>query len=81
MRPRLIEIAQRASAHFGVEPRFAEVAKGEEIDSAIGQLAKEGVQAIAVMSSPLFAFERKRVVKLALAQRWPDGGDSMGVKS
>ena len=70
-RPRLIEIAQRASAHFGVEPRFAEVAKGEEIDSAIGQLAKEGVQAIAVMSSPLFAFERKRIVKLALAQRWP----------
>ena len=70
-RPRLIEIAQRASAQLGVEPRFAEVAKGDEIESAIGQLAKEGVQALAVMSSPLFPFERTRIIKLALAHRWP----------
>ena len=70
-RPRLIEIAQRASAHFGVEPRFAEVATPEHIDTSIAQLAKEDVQALAVMSSPLFALERRRIIKLALAQRWP----------
>jgi putative ABC transport system substrate-binding protein len=70
-RPRLIEIAQRASAHFGIEPRFAEVAKAEDLDTSIGQLARESTQALAVMSSPLFSFERKRIAKLALAQRWP----------
>ncbi len=70
-RARLMELARRSAARYSVEPRFAEVARAEEIEPAVTRLAKEGVQALVVLSSPLFAFERRRIVKLALAHRWP----------
>ncbi len=64
--------ARRAIEHYRVEARFAEVAKAEDLDPAISRLAKEGVQGLVVMpSAGLFVAERRRIVKLALAQRWP----------
>jgi len=64
--------ARRAIEHYRVEARFAEVAKAEELDRAMSQLAKEAVEGLVVMpSAGLFVAERRRIVKLALAQRWP----------
>ena len=67
----LMEAARRSVARHSLEARFAEVAKPEEIEPAIERLAKEGTQALVVMASPLFNNERRRIVKLALARRWP----------
>ncbi|MBI3917027.1 MAG: ABC transporter substrate-binding protein [Betaproteobacteria bacterium] len=64
--------ARRAIEHYRVEARFAEVAKAEDLDPAIARLAKEGVEGLVMVPSPgLFGAERRRIVKLALAQRWP----------
>lgn len=67
----LVEAARRAAALHGIEPRFVETANSVGIEPALTRLAKEEVQALAVLSSPLFTFERKRIVKLALVRRWP----------
>ncbi len=63
--------ARRAIEYYRVEARFAEAAKAEELEPAILRLAKEGVQGLVVMPSGLFGAEQRRIVKLALAQRWP----------
>jgi putative ABC transport system substrate-binding protein len=65
------EAVLRSVAQYQVEARFAEVASLEEIDLAISRLAKEGAQALVVLPNPMFRVERQRIVKLALAQRWP----------
>ena len=64
--------ARSAAEHYRLEARFAGVSKAEEIEPAIALLAKEGVEGLDVLSSAgLFNIERKRIVTLALAQRWP----------
>ena len=61
-----------AAEHYRVEAHFADVAKAEEIEPAIARLAKEGVEGLILSPSPgLFASERRRILALALAQRWP----------
>ena len=65
------EAVLRSVAQYQVEARFAEVASLEEIDLAISRLAKEGTQALVVLPNPMFRVERRRIIKLALAQRWP----------
>ena len=67
----LMEPARRSAAKRSVEARFAEAASPEEIEPAISRLAKEGAQALVVMPGPMFVTERRRIVKLALARRWP----------
>ena len=66
-----IKTVPRAAEHFRVEVRVAEAAKAEELEGAISRLAKEGVQALVVSPSGWFTSERARIVKLALAHRWP----------
>ncbi len=70
-RVRLMEAARRSVGQRGIEARFEEVAKPDEIEPAISRLAKERVQGLVVMPSPLFSSERRRIVKLALERRWP----------
>jgi putative ABC transport system substrate-binding protein len=65
------EAARRSAAQYQVEVRFAEAASPEEIESAISRLAKEGAQALIVMPGPTLRAGRGRIVKFALAQRWP----------
>jgi putative ABC transport system substrate-binding protein len=65
------EAVRRSAVQYSVEARFAEVAKPEDIEPAIARLAKEGAQALVVLLSPILRVERRRIVKLALAQRWP----------
>ena len=68
---RYMEAARRSAAQYRIEARFAEAGKPEEIEAAISRLAKQGAQALVVMSGGMFLGERRRIVKLALAQRWP----------
>jgi putative ABC transport system substrate-binding protein len=67
-----MDAARRSVARHSVEARFAETVTPEGIDPAVSRLAKEGAQALIVLTGGgLFAAERQRIVKLALAQRWP----------
>jgi len=65
------ENVRRSVAQHPVEARYAEVARPEEIEAAISRLAKEGAQALVVFPSQTFTVERRRIVDLALAHRWP----------
>ncbi len=69
--PLVMAAARRSAARHSVEARFAEVAKLEDIEPAISRLAKEGAQALLLMTGLILSTERRRVVKLALAHRWP----------
>ena len=64
-------MAHRSATQHSVEARIAEVASPKEIEPAISRLAKEGAQALVVFAAPLLLVERRRIVKLALARRWP----------
>ena len=66
-----MDAARRSAAQYAVEARFADAGKPEEIEPAISRLAKEGAQALVVLTAAMFLLERRRIVKLALAQRWP----------
>jgi putative ABC transport system substrate-binding protein len=66
-----LNAVRSSAAQYSVEAHFAEVAKPENIEPAIARLAKEGAQALIVMLNLLLRIERRRIVKLALAQRWP----------
>jgi putative ABC transport system substrate-binding protein len=68
---RVMEAARRSAAQFSVQAHFAEVANPEEIEPAMSRLAKEGAQALVMLQGALFSTERRRIVKFALAQRWP----------
>jgi len=63
--------ARRSVAQHSVEARYAEVVRPEEIEPALSRLAKEGAQALVVMPGQAGATGRRRIVKFALAQRWP----------
>ena len=65
------EAARRSIAQHSVDARFAEAARPEEIEAAISRLEKEGAQALVVFPSQTLLVERRRIVKLALARRWP----------
>ncbi len=66
-----LEMARRSAAHHSVEASFAEAASSEEIEPAISRLAREGAQALVVFASPISLVERRSILKLALARRWP----------
>lgn len=63
--------ARRAVERHSVEGRYAEVERKEQIEPAIARLTTEGVQGVVVLGGVLFGSERQRIVKLALARRWP----------
>lgn len=67
--------ARSAAEHYRIEARFADVGKPEEIEPAIARLAKEGVDGLVLTPSlGLFGAERRRIVTLTLARRWPVTG-------
>jgi putative ABC transport system substrate-binding protein len=66
-----MEMGRRMATRFKIEARFAEAARPEELDPAVAHLAKEGVQGLVLLPSSWFLAERRRIMKLALAQRWP----------
>ena len=70
-RARIMEAARRSAAQYSVEARFAEAGAPEDIEPAVSRLAKEGAQALVLLPGALLNRERRRILKLALAQRWP----------
>ena len=72
-----IKNSRAAIERFRIEARFAEVSTAEELDRALPQLAKEGVQALVVLTAGgLFVAERQRILQFALSQRWPAIGSA-----
>ena len=67
----LADAARRSVARLKVEARFAEAGTPDEIAPALARLAKEEVQGLILVPSPLFNVERQRLVKLANGYRWP----------
>lgn len=67
----LMDAARRSVAELKIQATYAEVAKPDEIEPALARLAKSGAKALVVMASPMFTSERRWIVNLAQAQRWP----------
>lgn len=65
------QAAQRAAARHGVEARYAELARAEDIDAAIERLAAERMQGMVVLGGILVSAERPRIVARVVQQRWP----------
>jgi putative tryptophan/tyrosine transport system substrate-binding protein len=66
--------AREAAERFRVEAVIANVAKPEDIDPALVQLAKAKVQALVILPSGSFDRHMPAIVASALAQRWPAVG-------
>jgi putative ABC transport system substrate-binding protein len=66
-----METVRRIMAHHKVEFRVGETRSSDEIEPVIERLARDNVQALVLMPSLFFQTERDRIVKLALARRWP----------
>jgi len=65
-----MKAARHAIERYRVEASFAEATRPQEIEPAISRLAKNGAQALVVMSSGWYTAERQRIMKLALTHRW-----------
>ena len=70
-RATLADAARRSVVRLKVEARFAEAGTPDEIAPALARLAKEEVQGLILVPSPLFGAERQRLVKLGNGYRWP----------
>jgi putative tryptophan/tyrosine transport system substrate-binding protein len=66
---RVMAAAQRSVKQRAIDARFVEVAKSDDIELAMSRLAKDRINALIVMNG--FTTDQQRIVKLALAQRWP----------
>ena len=69
---------QRSAAHHSIETVIAEVKRREDIEPALRRFAKQNVQAVASMQSPMLSFNRKEIIQFALAQHWPSVSGAPG---
>lgn len=65
------DMVRRSAAQYAIEVNLAEVKRREEIEPAMATLAKHGMQALAIMPSPLPTSARKEILQFAAGQRWP----------
>jgi putative tryptophan/tyrosine transport system substrate-binding protein len=65
------KVIQQAAQRFSIVPQLADAATGEAIDPALASLARQSVEALVVMPSPVLVFHRQRILQFAQAQRWP----------
>ncbi len=72
------EAARRSVAKYSVEAHFADASSPDEIEPALSRLAMEGAQALVALPGALLATERQRILKFALAQRWPVVAGGLG---
>ena len=66
-----LDRARRSVAQYAAEGRYAEVGRPEDIDPVLARLKTERIQALVVMPGQTVAVARRRIVKIALEQRWP----------
>jgi putative tryptophan/tyrosine transport system substrate-binding protein len=67
---------RRAAEQLRVEAVIADMARPEDIEPAMARLAKDKVQALAILPSAWFSSYMPKIMQLALAQRWPVVGTS-----
>jgi putative ABC transport system substrate-binding protein len=70
-RARNKEAVKRWATQNAVEVHYEDVAAPEDIEHAVGRLAKQSMQALVVLPSAMLGAEAPRVAKLAMTQRWP----------
>jgi putative ABC transport system substrate-binding protein len=66
-----MEAARRSGTRLSVEVHFAEVARPEDIERGIARMTQEGIRALVIMPSTIFAANRRHLMPLALAHRLP----------
>ena len=69
----------RAAESLRVEAVIVGMARPEDIEPAMARLAKAKVQALVIESSSWFGPHISKMIELALAQRWPVVGNSIGI--
>ena len=65
------DLARRSARQYSVEAHIAEVATPEDIGLALGRFVKESVHGLVLFPNDWYSADRSRIVKFALAQRWP----------
>jgi putative ABC transport system substrate-binding protein len=63
--------ARRAAERLRVDAVIVEMAKPEDIEATMAQLAKANVQALVMLPSPWFVAFAPTILRSVLAQRWP----------
>jgi len=69
-----VTAARQTAEHFRLEPIIADVAKPEDIEPAMAQLAKAEAQALVILPSTWFDGHIPVIIASALARRWPAVG-------
>jgi putative tryptophan/tyrosine transport system substrate-binding protein len=69
----------RAAERFRFEAVIVDMAKPEDIEPAMAQLAKARVQALVILTSAWFAPHFPKIIESALVQRWPVAGTQWGI--
>lgn len=73
--------ARRAAERLRVEAVIADMAKPEDIEPAMAQLAKGKAQALVILPSVWFSGHFSTIIQAGLARRWPVVGISPGIPS
>jgi len=68
---RMMDSIRRSAVQYSVEVSIVEVKRREEIEPGLSQLAKQGMQALAIVPAPLPTVARKEILQFAAVQRWP----------
>jgi len=66
-----METARRSAKQSSIDVRFAEARNVQEVEAALSRFAQERVQALVLFPGPSLGADRRRIVELALAHRWP----------
>ena len=67
----LLKGAETAALALGLELRFVEARRPADIDRAFSEMTNPRVDALTVLSTPMFGGEQKRIVALAIRHRLP----------
>ena len=67
----ILKAAEVAARALGVRPQFIEARGPADIDRAFSEMARAHAGALTVLSTPMFARERRRLVDLAAKNRLP----------
>ena len=67
-----------AAAPLGLDLRILEIAKSDQVDDALTQVAAQGVEALVLTSDPSLLARKKDVMQFAVSRRLPTMGDQGG---
>lgn len=67
----IVKASQTLLEQRRIQGFFAGIDKPADIEQAMAQLAKDRIQALVLLPARFFVAERERIVKIAMANRWP----------